>query len=230
MELDAKIGVLNNAGGSSEVSLNGIKVVCGINGPMEARPRQELPTTCYLEVIIRPAIGNPTVREKYMEDKIKNFLNSVIIGNLYPRQVIQVNLQILEKKNNNSSYTSDSDESAATEDVLLELNCCINSAFLALVDANISIYKAFNSNIFTYTHKGSLVKDGLSEAKSRHLVVYGIKNNKVDELLYGENVGRFSEKKLFMALERGEKESMILHSKLKELSVESVKQKFVYLS
>lgn len=228
MPLVAKTNVLNNVDGSSEVQIHGVKVMCGINGPIEAKPRQELPTTGYIEVNIKPDIGSSGTREKLMEDKIRSFLsNVVVLGNLYPRQLIQINLQILEKAQN--SYAE-----AHYEEPLVELNSCINAVVLALIDAGISILKLFNSNLLVYTLDNQLVADATEEqvakSKSKHLVVYSIKNNQVDELLLSENYGRFSEKKLFKVLDVAAQRAQELSEIIRATVAENVERKFAFAS
>lgn len=227
-----KLSVLKNANGSCEIEQNGFKVVCGVNGPMEARPRQELPTSSYLEVIIRPDSGLASMREKMMEDKIKSFLDSVIIGNLYPRQVIQVNLQILQKPKDDENYQDEMDVSRKVANVYPELSICVNAAYLALVDANISIHMAFNALLFAYTKEGKLApfEGDVLDKKSIHLCVYGIKDEAVDRLLLSENAGDFNEDKLYNVLDEGEKEALVINQRFRELIESNLRSKFVFLN
>jgi exosome complex component RRP46 len=59
MAVEAKLGILRQADGSSSFTVNGYSVIAGVNGPVEVQRRDELPEEAAIEVNIRPASGVP---------------------------------------------------------------------------------------------------------------------------------------------------------------------------
>lgn len=188
----SRVSILNQADGSSSFQEGSTRVLCSVNGPIEAKPRQELPTKASLEIILRPQAGVPTTREKFIEDKLRSCLTPFIQASLYPRQLVQIVFQILE-----------TDEPA--EFTCLETAACINAAYLALIDAGVGLKRSFgavacimksNSEI-SVSPIGTL----LSSSVSHHVVCFDIKNGKSDALAFSESLGEFTEKDLFAVLD-----------------------------
>lgn len=61
-----------------------------------ARIRDENPSEAVVEVVVRPAVGVTSTREKYIEERMKAALKPVILRGLHPRKVIQIVVQIVE--------------------------------------------------------------------------------------------------------------------------------------
>lgn len=221
-KMEAATQVLNNVDGSAELVINGVRVLCGVNGPIEAKARDELATTAAIELNISPDVGASTTRQKLMASKIKSFLGSVIVGKLYPRQLIQINLQILETLADLSYDASD------TRDSFLELSACVNAVALALMDANISLHSSFNASVFAYK-QGELEEADVANSASKHLVVYAVKQDTASEILYSENVGSFSEEQLYKVLDVGGKAAEELSRDLRGVIEEGVRNRMRFL-
>lgn len=52
-----ELGFLPFADGSASFTQATTTVFASVNGPMEVKPRDELPQEAFIEVIVRPAIG-----------------------------------------------------------------------------------------------------------------------------------------------------------------------------
>ena len=124
MSFKVNTSVLSNADGSAELTLNRTKCLVSVSGPIEPKVRQELPTQASLEIIVRPAHGLSTTREKLLEDKLRSLLQSLIIRYKYPRQLIQIVVQFLVV-DEEPEYTCN------------ELNAAINGCYFALIDSHI---------------------------------------------------------------------------------------------
>ena len=96
MAIQTSLHPLNRAGGSATYrSPNGYSVLAAVNGPVEVQWRDELPEEAHIEVNIRPHDGVGQVKEKHLEMIIANLLRNVIFVQMFPRQMVQLTLQIL---------------------------------------------------------------------------------------------------------------------------------------
>lgn len=234
-----KVNILDNASGSSEFSQNGVKVICGINGPLEYKlSRQDASVQCAIDINVSPNIGSASPKEKLLEAKIRLFINKVIHVRLYPKQVILLNLQILENSTNlkNTQFETGgkavSNESNDGADDLLVLNCCINSIFLALVDASISLKFAFNSIIMKFDDNNQLVtfkNNADGNCTSKHLVVYSIVDGNIGEILFTENLGSFKYESFDKFLNISESKSLQLHNQFRTILNNSISNRFVFM-
>ena len=49
--------LLRNVDGSAQWEVGITKVICSVTGPMEAKVRDELPSSAALEIVVRPIVG-----------------------------------------------------------------------------------------------------------------------------------------------------------------------------
>lgn len=219
MSLEAETTILNRVDGSALVAAGETKVITSVSGPIEPKARQELPTTVALEVIVRAGVGISNTREKFIEDKVRAILSQVIIGHLYPRQLIQITTQILEA-GEDVEYTSK------------ELSTIINSSYLALVDANIGLNASFASESFAITDNGDIIaspsKSQLRSSKSSHIVVYAIKNGKSSNLLFSDSIGSFTEDQVYKVLDLASKKIETTHQTFRKTIQTKVERDFVW--
>ena len=82
------------ADGSAVSSAYGFTVLGAVNGPNEVQRRDELPEEAAIEVLVRPAVGVGSIRERYFEEIISATLRSVINVRRHPRTLIQITLQV----------------------------------------------------------------------------------------------------------------------------------------
>ncbi|CAM9022251.1 hypothetical protein WICANDRAFT_80111 [Wickerhamomyces anomalus NRRL Y-366-8] len=219
MSIEAETTILSRVDGSATVSAGETRVITSISGPIEPKPRQELPTTAALEVIVRAGVGISNTREKLLEDKLRSILTQVIIGHLYPRQLIQITTQILEA-GEDVEYTSK------------ELSALVNSAYLALIDANIGLNVSFASEHFAILENGEIIispsKAQLKTSKSSHVVVYAIKNGKSSNLLYSDSIGTFSEDELYKILALASQQIEKIHQTFRKTIQSKIEKDFVW--
>lgn len=55
--MEVQSGVLEQVDGSSIWLQNVTKVICSVSGPMEVKPRDEIPDKATLELVVRPIAG-----------------------------------------------------------------------------------------------------------------------------------------------------------------------------
>ena len=97
--------LLQKSDGSAELLLGSTKVIASVTGPIEPKARQELPNQASLEILIRPAVGLATTREKLLEDKLRSLLQSIIVRFKYPRPVSYTHLDVYKRQYPNRSLT-----------------------------------------------------------------------------------------------------------------------------
>lgn len=57
MAISATLSLLPRADGSATFKCGLTSAIASVSGPMEVRPRDELPDKTFIEVIVRPAVG-----------------------------------------------------------------------------------------------------------------------------------------------------------------------------
>ena len=96
MAIAPTVHPLTRANGSVTYhSPNGYSVLAGVNGPIEVPRREELLQEAFLEVHVRPCDGHGGVKERHLETIIAKVLRDVVLVDLFPRQMIQLTLQLL---------------------------------------------------------------------------------------------------------------------------------------
>ncbi|CAH2352808.1 exosome complex component Rrp46p [[Candida] railenensis] len=226
MSATPSTSILSQVDGSAQLLLGPIKVLASVTGPIEAKARQELPTLASLEIIVRPATGVSSTREKLLEDKLRSLLQSIIVRHKYPRQLIQVVIQFL---------SSDSDHSAnAKAFTSNELNAAINCVYFALIDANIALFSSFASvSLCILPSSDSFILNPtiaqLNESESHHVICFDIKDKQADKILLVESQGSFSEKQFYLAIDEASKECETIHNKYqRHCIVEKIREDFVW--
>ncbi|CCH61709.1 hypothetical protein TBLA_0F01670 [Henningerozyma blattae CBS 6284] len=221
--LEAKIGILSHVDGSSQLTSQSTNVICGVTGPIEPKPRQELPNELALEIIVRPATGVSNTREKLLEDRLRGVLTPIINRNLYPRQLCQITCQILD--------SGESDEYFSQK----ELACCINSSFLALIDAGIALNSTVASIVLAIMNDAeetivtNPTNEQLLESKSVHILALEIVNESklIKNVLLLDSLGDFTETQLFKILEIGEKSCVDISISLRKIIQDRVEQSII---
>lgn len=183
---------LSQTDGSVELAMDATRVVCSVLGPLEAKARQELPTTAAVEVVFRPGAGVAHTREKVLEHHMRGVLGTAIAGDSYPRQVVQCVVQVVAA-------------GEAPEFSCRELTAGINAAFLACVDAGVALRCSFGAVCVGVMNDGAVVVSPSAEqlelSASHHVVAYGLENGSATHLLLGESMGKFTEAQLLSVLD-----------------------------
>ena len=99
----ALLSHLHKTDGSATFSQNGYTIIGAVNGPIEVQRRDELPEEAAIDVIVRPAAGVGSTREKQLESIIEKTLRQIILINNFPRTLIQVTLQLTSSPGNETT-------------------------------------------------------------------------------------------------------------------------------
>ncbi|KAK6464075.1 ribosomal protein S5 domain 2-type protein [Scheffersomyces coipomensis] len=223
MSFTVKTSLLENSDGSAQLITGDIKLIASVSGPIEPKPRQELPNVASLEIVIRPAVGLSGTREKALEDKLRSLLQAVIVRYKYPRQLIQVVIQFLSTpltKYQGGAYSNHKDE---VEYSNIELNAAINGCYFALVDAGIALYSSFASVCISLTEDHQTIDEEpeyiidpnlkqLHKSDSHHVICFNIEDKKANKILLLESLGDFTEEQLFTVISKAVTQCELIHN------------------
>lgn len=189
--VQGKQNLLRQVDGSATFQFSTAKVISSVTGPIEvSRPRNENPTKVFLNISVRPATNAPTTRESYLESKLQKIITPMINLEQYPCSELQIVVQILEA-GERDQFTC------------MELACAVNSLYLALLDAGISLKASFLSSFCSVNTNAIIMrpnKSELDQSTAHHVAVFSITDGKSDELIYSDSLGKTSEAELFKAL------------------------------
>jgi exosome complex component RRP46 len=97
MAIQTSLHPLKRADGSATyISPNGYSILAAVNGPVEVQRRDELPDEAHFEVNVRPQDSVGQVKDRHLELLIANTLRDVVFVQMFPRQMVQLTLQILK--------------------------------------------------------------------------------------------------------------------------------------
>lgn len=189
--IEAHQNLLKQVDGSATFQFSNTKVISSVTGPIEvSRPRNEKPTQAFLNISVRPATNVPTTREVYLESKLQKIITPMINLEQYPCSELQIVVQILES-GEREQFTC------------MELACAVNSLYLALLNAGISLKTSFLSSFCSANDSRLIVrpkKVDLDQSSAHHVAVFSIVDGKSDELIYSDSLGKTTEEELFNAL------------------------------
>ncbi|KAG0680592.1 exosome non-catalytic core subunit rrp46 [Pichia californica] len=215
----AKQNILQQVDGSATFQFSTTKIISSITGPIEvARPRNEKPTEAFLSISVRPSTGTPTTREAFLEVKLKKILSCMINMEQYPLSEIQIVVQILES-GEREQFTC------------MELACAVNSLYLALLNAGISLKASFLSSFCASKDDNIIVrptKEELDTSTANHLSVFSISDGKADELIYSDSIGKTTETELFSALAAISSDVNKINETVREVILQSVVDDYVW--
>lgn len=210
------ISVLEHVDGSSKYDNSTVSIVCSVTGPIEPKPRQEIPQQMCLEIGLRPPSGPPTKREKVLEDKLRSVIQAVIESYVHPRQLCQIMFQVLQSIGHNEH---------------MELNAAINSACLGLLNAGIPLKAVFSAvSIAIDSSAKKIVNPSMVElqnAVSIFTIAFKMECGGNSLLLMDSN-GSFDEDTVFDVLEVAEKECVELCKKFRKRVEEKITEDFIW--
>lgn len=236
-----KYAVLPNLDGSCELSTSNSKVITGVSGPIEPKQRHRLPLQSAIEVVIKPSYGiGPTTREVLMQDKLATILQAVIVTELYPRKLVQVNIQILESPFDEFGSLKGNTFNEILSS-MIDLNSCFNSSFIALCDSAIALKSSFISTLLGISEEDKNQLINLSEVsdletlrsynfKSLHLVVLEIEENKPTNVLLIDSQGEFNDDDLLKALNSSQEICQTEFHNIRNVLKNKVAQDFIWKS
>lgn len=200
------MNILENSSGSAQRALGEaplrINIICAVNGPLEAKHRDELPQHASLEVVYRRNIGIPMIRERFIQDRVHSAILSVIKRDAYPRSVIQVVVQALDS-------CHDADISFYSE-----ISEGINTACLALVNAGIELSALVVAKGYIITDEGEILDLNQPLRKktieSKHAVAFRIAQNTEPKLVLCESSGPVKDDLFMKMLRKAENDTKLL--------------------
>jgi exosome complex component RRP46 len=87
-------------------------------GPAEVKLRDEKMDEATVEVIVRPAVGFPSTKDKLLERALRQTVEPTILAGMMPRTLIQIVVQIVQEDGN-------------------MLSTAVNAISLAMLDAGL---------------------------------------------------------------------------------------------
>lgn len=205
----ASQNILNRADGSSKFEFGSTSVMCSVTGPVEVQIRDEKLDEATVEVVVRPAKGVPTTKEKLMESVLRTTFEPVILGGMMPRTLIQIVVQVIK------------DEGSV-------LSAAVNAITIALLDAGIPMKHMAAAITVMIDQQNELVLDPvtaeLEDAKSVHTFSFDNSNTKNPALLLSDSEGLFTEEEYFSSHDLAYEAIEKVHGFLR-VAVESKKHK-----
>ena len=204
---------LDRANGSATYnSPSGHSILAAVNGPVEVQRRDELLDEAHIEVNVRPSDGIGQVKERHLETIIARVLRNVVLVELFPRQMVQLTLQIVQAPVDDDAIgrTNPQAESVcpsfplprpllllnfadeSLHQYLTVLPWLLNAACLALLDGAIPMRHIFTSTLLAVTPNGVVTKiasiKDIKAATSLHMLTF----NSEGGLLAVESEGLFT--------------------------------------
>ncbi|KAF8980853.1 Exosome component 5 [Entomortierella lignicola] len=192
--------LLNRADGSAQFDFGGSSVLCSVVGPAEVKIRDEKLDKATIEVVARPLVGLPGIKDKAREQTIRETLEPLVLSGLHPRTGIQIVVQTMK------------------DDGCI-LSTSFNATILALLDAGIplkSILGSVTCIIDSQTNQILLdpTNEELALAKSTHVFVFDNKtsvsstqqggdmdldnaDSNLGAILFSDSTGLFTEEEYF---------------------------------
>ncbi|KAJ2168163.1 exosome non-catalytic core subunit rrp46 [Coemansia sp. RSA 551] len=173
--LHCVLGQLNRVDGSAQFSAGDTSVLCGVYGPVDVKLYDEKLDRAHIEVKFRPDIGVPTTKDKWVEDAVRTTFEREILGQLHPRTLVQINVQLCQ---------GDGSVDAAA----------INATTLALIDAGIPLRAMVAAATCIVRPDHSIIVDPTQEeadsALSTH--TFAFSNLQSNSPAYVDSRGEFS--------------------------------------
>ncbi|GJJ72605.1 exosome complex component RRP46 [Entomortierella parvispora] len=202
--------LLNRADGSAQFDFGGSSVLCSVVGPAEVKIRDEKLDRATIEVIARPLVGLPGIKDKSRERSIRETLEPLILSGLHPRTGIQIVVQTMK------------------DDGCI-LSTAFNATVLALLDAGIPLNSILGSVTCIVDEKsGEILLDPtteeLSQAKSTHVFVFDNKSSisttgaaamdldsESSPILFSDSTGLYTEEEYFKCANICHKAAQTVH-------------------
>lgn len=225
--MSIQTSLLDQVDGSARLKSKTTDVLVSVTGPIEPKPRQELPTQAGLEIIVRPSRGLSSTREKVLEDYLRSVLQSIIIRYKYPRQLIQIVVQFVSTDvDAHGSIVVSGDTAASGIDYTAnELCAALNCSFMALIDANVALYNSFAAVSLAVDQSGNYIENpslrDLQNSESHHVICFDIRELKAHKILLVESNGSFTQEQLFGIINDASSRCEKLHKDSHRPAIES---------
>ncbi|KAI8051488.1 ribosomal protein S5 domain 2-type protein [Syncephalis plumigaleata] len=176
--LGASQGALTRADGAVRFSFGDSITICSVNGPMEAKLKEEQLDRATIEVQYRPVTGLPGVRAKVVEAAIRDVAEASILTNQHPRTLIQITAQNLNEAGSLMATT-------------------LNATAMALLNAGLPLRSIPAAITCAITAEGEVWIDPTAEeeamARSIHTMAFVQEKH---QLIFIESTGQYTEEQL----------------------------------
>lgn len=191
-------------------------VLVSVNGPLEVRHIDELPTQATLEVHYRPLTNLRSIREVLIQDRICVCLESILERDLLPRSLVQVVVQALAANQSNISQ---------------ELTCSINALCLALVDAGLPLKGIICAVCYAVVADKCILDplpSDIDNASSTHVIAFLCKGE-VADLVMVESTGCCSKDVFKQLILEAEARAADVYQEIRVQIEQQVQNKFKWL-
>ncbi|KAF9935209.1 Exosome component 5 [Linnemannia zychae] len=187
--------LLNRADGSAQFDFGESSVLCSVVGPSEVKLRDEKLDKATIEVVVRPLVGLPGIKDKAQEQAIRETLEPLILSGLHPRTGIQIVVQTMKDDGSilatafNATILALLDAGIPLKSILGAVTCIIDAASneIFLDPTNEEIAKAKSTHTFVFDNKSTITTK--AQDTQEELVE--------PAPLYSDSTGLFSEDEYF---------------------------------
>ncbi|KAI8899546.1 ribosomal protein S5 domain 2-type protein [Globomyces pollinis-pini] len=155
--MNSGLAVLGRSDGSAKFLFGDSGVLCGINGPMTVKFKDEILDRATISVIYTPCTGSGGPSDRFIESFIRQTAEALILSQLHPRTAIKLNCQAL-----------------ADDGCILA--AAVNAMVLALLDAGVPMKSTGAAVTCLINKDGELLLDPtaleLKDAQSTHTFVF----------------------------------------------------------
>ncbi|KAF9419291.1 Exosome component 5 [Podila epigama] len=178
--------LLNRADGSAQFDF----------GPTEVKLRDEQLDKATIEVVARPLVGMPGVKDKAREMSIRETLEPLILSGLHPRSLIQIVVQTMKDDGCilstafNATILALLDAGIPLKSILGSVTCMVDATSneILLDPTSEELANAKSTHVFVFDNKSSIVGEGDSDMEQKESLA---------NVLFSDSTGQFSEEEYF---------------------------------
>jgi exosome complex component RRP46 len=126
------------------IKLGDSTAVVSVVGPAEVKIRDEKMDEATVELVVRPAVGFPSTKDKVLERTLRQAIEPTILSGMMPRTLIQIVVQIEQEDGN-------------------MLSTAVNAISLAMLDAGLPMSSMIASVAAAIDQEGNLLLDPNSQ-------------------------------------------------------------------
>ncbi|KAJ1916523.1 exosome non-catalytic core subunit rrp46 [Mycoemilia scoparia] len=185
--LSCKQGFLTQVDGSAQFAAsNRSTVICGIYGPTEVKPQDEILDKAFIDVKYRPDVGIPGTKDTLSKVVLRDTFKHIIMRSLHPRTMIQLNFQVTQSDGSiealaiNAGVMALIDAGVPLKYTIAAVSCCIDVDGNALLDPT---------------------QDEMNDAVSIHTFAFSNIESDNNTPIYSNSTGKFSLEEYKMCFE-----------------------------
>ncbi|KAF9117868.1 Exosome component 5 [Mortierella sp. GBA39] len=187
--------LLNRADGSAQFDFGESSVMCSVVGPAEVKLRDEKLDRATIEVVVRPLVGLPGIKDKAREQALRETLEPLVLSGLHPRTGIQIVVQTMKDDGSilatafNATILALLDAGIPLKSILGAVTCIVDAETnqILLDPTTQELANAKSTHTFVFDNKSSITSDSTQEDKDAVEV----------STLYSDSTGLFSEEEYF---------------------------------